>query len=469
MKFIVPEKYYFRIHHIRPRFKNDVESVLLYIADAINQIGIADTKKFNEKLIGAIYSYPGNAHKKIKTINNWRTEISSLFGLIEFGESNAYPSRLTKKLASNEDLIQFFRYFLSSFCYPGGHLKSQEIKKIIQEKVKFHPAKSLIELAIFATKKSNGERFGISKSEATHHLFNDLRVTRGNVGSKKIYENIIFSRDCKHEYDSSGDVVRYAGDILDYLVLADLFDQKLDGKYYPKMQNLNAMKAILESEPFYEIYDHLYEQKELNISEISELKNVWLKKINEDITDNKFDTDIDSLLDYEEIKESADVSILKSLATEITSKAVTTKKIGDYGEAITIEHEKNRIKRLGREDLIHKILKLPENLAMGYDIKSFLGENEEFSNIHIEVKTTISKNKLRVHSFTLTKNEFDVAQSYRESYYIYRLLISSSEFKLFVIKDPIGKFKQDKVKLSVSDGARITYTDESGDWHKVLI
>ena len=52
------------------------------------------------------------------------------------------------------------------------------------------------------------------------------------------------------------------------------------------------------------------------------------KKINEDITDNKFDTDIDSLLNYEEIKESADVSILKNLVTEITSKAVTTKK--DY-------------------------------------------------------------------------------------------------------------------------------------------
>ena len=82
MKKFYSNSSYHRIHHIRPRFKNDVESVLFFIASSICRIGADETKSFNQKLNQSIRFYPGNMGRADKTINNWRTEISALFGLI---------------------------------------------------------------------------------------------------------------------------------------------------------------------------------------------------------------------------------------------------------------------------------------------------------------------------------------------------------------------------------------------------
>ena len=38
MKYSIPNDFYFRLHHVRPRFKNDVESVLLFMANEISKI-----------------------------------------------------------------------------------------------------------------------------------------------------------------------------------------------------------------------------------------------------------------------------------------------------------------------------------------------------------------------------------------------------------------------------------------------
>ena len=35
MIYNTPPEFYFRLHHVRPRFKNNVEQVVLYVADAI--------------------------------------------------------------------------------------------------------------------------------------------------------------------------------------------------------------------------------------------------------------------------------------------------------------------------------------------------------------------------------------------------------------------------------------------------
>ena len=77
----VPEEFFFRIHHVRPRFKSDIENVLIYMAEKITAIGECPRDKFVERIDDAILSYSGNAGKTKKTINNWRTEISALFGI----------------------------------------------------------------------------------------------------------------------------------------------------------------------------------------------------------------------------------------------------------------------------------------------------------------------------------------------------------------------------------------------------
>ena len=104
MKYQIPDDLYFRIHHVRPRFKNDVENVLVYMATEISKMSAADKEEFADELNNAIYRYPGNSVKELKTINNWRTEISALFGFLEFDGNITKPGRRAIELAKKEDL-----------------------------------------------------------------------------------------------------------------------------------------------------------------------------------------------------------------------------------------------------------------------------------------------------------------------------------------------------------------------------
>ena len=54
MKYHIPDDLYFRIHHVRPRFKNDVENVLVYMATEISKMNEAHKEKFADLLNEAI-------------------------------------------------------------------------------------------------------------------------------------------------------------------------------------------------------------------------------------------------------------------------------------------------------------------------------------------------------------------------------------------------------------------------------
>lgn len=103
-EYKIPSEYYFRIHHVRPRFKGDIENVLIYFAEELTSIGELPVDEFVQKVNAAIYRYPGNAHRELKTINNWRTEISSLFGFIQQNDTTAKPGIRAIELAEKQDL-----------------------------------------------------------------------------------------------------------------------------------------------------------------------------------------------------------------------------------------------------------------------------------------------------------------------------------------------------------------------------
>ena len=63
------------------------------MAEEITRVGERTTNEFVEAVNAALFRYPGNAHRKLKTINNWRTEISALFGFIEHTDTTDKPGR----------------------------------------------------------------------------------------------------------------------------------------------------------------------------------------------------------------------------------------------------------------------------------------------------------------------------------------------------------------------------------------
>ena len=469
-EYKIPEEYYFRIHHVRPRFKSDIENVLIYVAEELVRVGEKPVDEFVQAVNAALYSYPGNAHRELKTINNWRTEISALFGFIEHTDTTDRPGRRAIELATKQDLVESFKVFLYNFQYPGAHIKPQNVLEQIEAGVKFKPAQYILKLLRYAN-KDGGNSNGITKFEACHCIFNDLRVTRDNEGVEATWKRISENRKNMMEYDQTGDVVRYAGDIIDYMEIANLLKTYDSRTYYLNTLEEETIIKFCESTEWFSEFDVMINNQSGNIEAVRDCSKGWFAYVNRDIQDTDFSTDILAFIaedekELEELKKNSlpngrpnlrdflDREEILEDRINTYMEAFTTKDIGDIGEGLVHGHECMRIKLGGREDLIHLIKRIPTQYAVGYDISSVeLDERKRY----IEVKTTISSKPLHFNRIHLTKNEWNTASSTHDRYYVYRLLLSKKEKKLFLIQDPVGLYKADKIEMVPSDGADITF------------
>jgi len=377
---------------------------------------------------------------------------------------------MANTLAERQDLIEFFRYFLFRFQYPGGHLKPSETVELIKLGVKFKPAKYFLEVMMKGREiLGNDKNFGITKSEATHLILNDIRVISGSVSPENTANLIIANRQNGTVYDNGGDVVRYAGDILDYMQLADLVTLRPNYQYYPNTHNAIVIQSFIEDETFFEKYMPLYEKKGLNLSDVTATQNDWYSYVNRNLDPEIFKADILSIV--EEAAHEAETTDQRKFIQQViekirSTKGLRTKEIGDVGESLAIEHEKNRLTTLNRQDLIHLVQKMPERFAVGYDINS---REVDETHKYIEVKTTISRGKLAGNNFSMSPNEWNSAKSNRQIYFIYRIMISGSDISLFVIQDPVGKEREGLLDMTPRNGADIRYTERSGAWEKLLV
>lgn len=468
MEYKIPDQYYFRIHHARPRFKNDVENVLIFVAESIAKLEPMQEEDFAQRLNQAIYSYPGNAHKELKTINNWRTEISSLFGFVQHNENNvAEAGQRAKELAENGDLVAFFKTYLYSFQYPGAHIKAHAILEQIEHGIHFKPAQYILRL-LTHIKKVEGANIGLTKGEICHCVFNDLRVTRDNEDVSLVWQRIKANRKNKLTYDMTGDVIRYAGDIVDYMEIANLLKTWDSRTYYLNDLETETIVKFIESKEWFSKYDRMIAKRHGSLDAINAVYSDWFAYVNRDMGRTDFKTDILAYIagdqqEYEELKNTG-----KEITARIeTEEDFTTKDIGDMGESLVHGHECMRVKIGGREDLIHLIKRIPTQFAVGYDISSVeLDERKRY----IEVKTTISSKPLHFNSVHLTRNEWNTASTTRDAYYVYRLMISKGATKLFLLQDPVGLYKQDKINMIPNDGADITFDPKSvGRFEDLLV
>lgn len=481
-EYKIPDEYYFRIHHVRPRFKGDIENVLIYVAQEIARVGERPTDEFAEAVNAAIRSYPGNANREIKTINNWRTEISSLFGFIEHGETTDYPGRRALELSERGDLVESFKVFLYNFQYPGAHIKPKNVLEQIEAGIHFKPAQYILQLLRYAN-KGGGNSTGITKYEACHCIFNDLRVTRDQEGVEKTWARIMENRSKKMSYDQTGDVIRYAGDIIDYLEIANLLKTYDSRTYYLNTLEEETIVKFCESTEWFAEYDNMIECRAGEMESVKDCSPGWFRYVNRDMGDTDFSTDILAFIasDEEELKALKEV---QAPDNRITSddfiktesemdrriaayyESFTTKDIGDIGESLVHGHECMRVKMGGREDLLHLIKRIPTQFAVGYDISSVeLDERKRY----IEVKTTISSKPLHFNKIHLTKNEWNTASSTHDRYFVYRLQLSKTERRLFLLQDPVGLYKKDMIDMVPGDGADITFDPSKvGEFEELL-
>jgi hypothetical protein len=462
----VPDEFYFRIHHVRPRFKSDIENVLLFVATEISKISEQPEKDFANELNNVIRRYPGNGIREIKTINNWRTEISSLFGYYIVDNGITRPGQRAFDLARKEDLVEAFKVFLYSFQYPGAHIKNHEILKQIEYGIHFKPAQYILKVMQVA-EKDTGKRFGITKCEVCHCIFNDLRCTAGLESPEETWKRIKHNRELGVEYDMTGDVIRYAGDIIDYMEIANILVSHDSRVYYMNTLENEVILKFVNSTEWFSGYDNMIRQKSGSLEAINGCYTDWFNYVNRDINTTDFETDILAFIatdteEYRQLQKNRDEVYNLLLDTD----GMRTKDIGDIGESLVHSHECQRVKTGGRADLIHLIKRIPTQFAVGYDIQSVeLDERKRY----IEVKTTISSKPLHFNKVHLTPNEWNTASTMKDRYFIYRLMISKAEKKLFILQNPVDLYKKDKLIMIPKDGAEIAFDTKTAGHYEDLL
>ncbi len=345
----------------------------------------------------------------------------------------------------------------------------QEISKQIEAGIHFKPAQYILSVLKYA-EESTGKRQYITKAEACHCIFNDLRCTRDNETPEKVWKRITENRDNKVEYDETGDVIRYAGDILDYMEIANLLAVYGGKNYYINTLENEAILKFINSTEWFNQYDGFIKRRTATYEEIKSCYDDWFAYVNRDITETDFETDLLAFIandpeEYQELKKQTYAAFDEALED---TEGLRTKDIGDMGESLVHSHECQRVKIGGRADLIHLIKRIPTQFAVGYDIQSVeLDERKRY----IEVKTTISSKPLHFNKVHLTPNEWNTASTLKDRYYVYRLMISKTEKKLFLIQDPVGLYKKDLIEMVPKDGADITFSTnkaEIGNFEELL-
>lgn len=485
--FRVPNDYRLRLHIVRARYKNNIENVLLYMAHECCKIGVLPCKEYRKKYFNSILAFPGNIGKKAKTLENWRTELPALFGFyIEDKDvDKTTPSKMAYFLDEQQDLPQFLKFFLYSFQFPGGHLKPQEIAPLIDNGVRFKPAKLFLEVLeagnrILSANKGmyKYEEMSLSKEEATYCIFDDIRVTSGQTTPKDVAKTILDNRLNKRKYydpsdrfifkssgepRSKGDVVRQAGDILDIMVLAGMIEES-HGYYYLHTNDYSTIKTFLEDKTFFKGYDSFYNGK-YTIEEIASVEPQWFDYVSDSLKTDLFSTDISTLF-----QEEGEVQVVwdEQVRELLNDPNRNTKSIGNVGEAIICGHEKMRLKISGYEEFVNlvRIVDLP-SFRPGYDIESREGDGTKQIR-YVEVKTTISKKHIDLYGFHMSTHEWDVAETNGHHYCVYRLMLSSEDKILYILRDPVNLYKTDQIEASPREGMEITFNKDNFERSKLL-
>lgn len=433
MRYKIPDIYYYRLHHPRPRFKSNIENVLGYMAFSIAELDKFSEEVFVERLLDAIHNFRGNENLTKKTLNNWRTEISAIFSMILVEDNHIQATDITKRLADTSNLREFFLRIILTFQYPAGFLKSHEIKKIVNAGILFHP---LLWISKFFTSNIPTEDRYLTDVEFCHCALNDLRVSRDHEDISITISRIMKNRSDNLMYDVTGDVKRYALDLLDYCALAGLLIKDYSGKYFPRNESLDFLSFFSENAHQFQEY-----KQDLSLFDIEQKKSDWIKYVN----------NISSQIinDFECLITSSHQVINENII-------FGTKDIGDKGEALTIAHEKIWLLNNDRKDLSKLVQHIPTQFAVGYDV---LSRELDATMKHIEVKTTISQKDFTVKRIHLTPNEWSAAESFRERYYIYRIQLSEESLRLWVIQNPVELYKKDMLKMVPRNGADLFFDE----------
>lgn len=446
----IPKGRFKHIKHTRPKFKTQLIPVLIYFSEAIVSLGMLLKTEFDKRLTEKIYNYPGNETKELKTIKNWRTEITTMFGFIEHNGDYVAPSKRAKELCEEKDIVKALRKFLLTFQYPGNHTNVNTISDYIKNGIKFKPAQYILKLLKYASNVES-ERVGLTREEVSYMIFNDLSVTRDQVDVSVTWNRIKYNRENYISYKRQSDLTRYADDILYFMELAKLLICE-NQYYYLNVFENEIIDIFINSDLWFNEYEDMYTSGCPDNKIIRACSEKWIDYVNQNFSN--IDFSIRSI--YPEINTQFSDALIKRVL-DLQYSDLRNSEIGSLGESTVIFYENLKLKKNNWNDQLHLIKYIPSNYSLGFDIQSI---GDDHFKIFIEVKTTFSSNESDINHCLLTKNEWNTAESLGDRYYIYRVFIKDNTVRIKLLCNPVKLYKTDQIRMIPSKGAEIFFDDK---------
>ncbi len=204
--------------------------------------------------------------------------------------------------------------------------------------------------------------------------------------------------------------------------------------------------------------DTIRSTKEITLKLRNQIEPQWFEYVNDSMKPDLFKTDLNVIFEQ---KGQIDVVFDDRIKEVVTSDNKTMKDVGNLGEAIICGHEKMRLKLKGYERFI-RLIQIVDSPSYhpGFDIDSYEADGTE-DHRYIEVKTTISKRKIQLYGFHMSPNEWRVAGTIKEHYYVYRLMLSEQDKILYVLRNPVSLYKTDKIEAEPRNGMEISFSTET--------
>jgi len=468
-----PDEYRLDLHFPRSRFNTELEDKLLLLTSKMVQLGNLPKNEFKAE-INEYLSELNVKKLKIKTIDNHRTEMTSLFGLIKQRNNEVIIGNRTILLVETQDVPRFFKSVCNRFQYPNGINKIQFIDDYVRAGIRFKPAQYLIKL-LRAGNQKTGKIFAVTAKEVAHLIFNDTRVTIDQETPETRIDLFLELRANRILCDGTGDVIRYARDFLNFMVAANLLIE-FNKRYFLNNREKAALDFIANDQTFFDDFNLAKQGAVVERQEIKDVLDDWddfyadadfeeeeaLKTTLSAFSQNTVEiTDENNNTETVTTGIELPTGVLETIG-EQEAEGLTTKQIGDEGEAIVYNLEKQRV-TAERPDLLGLVRIVSNDSSLGFDIQSVLDTGVKK---YIEVKTTKRSFEPDFNTtsfFGISSNAWETAKQFGDRYFIARVIIAREKISVFVIQNPYQRFEEEKIRLLPLE-YRLTYTLDSGEY-----
>ena len=225
-----------------------------------------------------------------------------------------------------------------------------------------------------------GNDFSVSGSEISNLVFNDLRVTTGEIQPEQLLETLIANRVQKIRYDGSSNLSQHGREFMGYLVLANLLSiDETNSTFKLNINESTSVDNIIKNNEMFEFSTEYVDSLEIRKKTDREW-DLWFGSLSK-LEESRLSTPVNAFREIIEKEGFADQA--EGAPSPITSNL---KNIGDLGENIVLKYERVKIHSI-RPDKAGLVAKVSHDTTLGYDIQSLELEDLNIKK-HIEVKTT---------------------------------------------------------------------------------